>query len=720
MGNPADLKPGSMISVQLLSGDLSVGADGTVTHIDGARMYAFGHRFLAVGSTALPFARAEVVALLPNLNTSFKLATAKEWMGTIGQDRDTAISGELGKRAPTVPVSIAVTRNGRPVESYECQMVNDPLLSPLLLQMAVFSAIDATERTVGAASLRVTGEIEFRNAAAVHLNNIYSADNGSAMLVSLTTAVPMAYVMQSGFRSLELKKVTILVEAFDQKKQLTIDSVTASRREVRPGEKVQLNVLFLGDNGAETTRQVEYQVPIGAAPGPLYFTVADAGISNLADFRQILTANPRSVGQLSEYREQSAPQQQGVCADLARGTGVSARWRRPARAAAFRGADSGGLRSGRRRHHADAQFQNRGIGTRRRRHGHLRSQNHPGGNQGMTPFARPLVRCAALAAALAAALPPALLPSGTATWEMNSYNDFVRGRFTGISLSREGRLSLAPKMDTVFTSDQPVIWSVAEGPDGSVYAATGHRGRVYRIDRSGKATLLWTADQPEVFAIAVDAKGVVYAGTSPDGKVYRIEDGKASEYFAPKARYIWCLAVAPDGALYVGTGDQGKIFRVESACQRRGVLRDRPVAYHRPGGGFARPPAGGHRSQRHPLPHFGQGQGLRAVRCQPAGDPRHRPHAGRHRLRGRAGRLRGPAGAGGQPGDAGDGRGGRSHGHHHHHGGSPGRRDQAAGANPADAAGAIHHGLAGRDHAVRAQCGPHGRRPVGGLPHQSR
>src|SRR5213076_198252 len=35
MGNPADLHPGSLISVQLLSGDFSVAADGTVTHIDG-------------------------------------------------------------------------------------------------------------------------------------------------------------------------------------------------------------------------------------------------------------------------------------------------------------------------------------------------------------------------------------------------------------------------------------------------------------------------------------------------------------------------------------------------------------------------------------------------------------------------------------------------------------------------------------------------------------
>jgi hypothetical protein len=166
--------------------------------------------------------------------------------------------------------------------------------------------------------------------------------------------------------------------------------------------------------------------------------------------------------------------------------------------------------------------------------------------------------------ALAALVAQPVYPSGTTAWEMTSYADFIRGRFEGVSLSREGRLSLAPKVDTVFTSDQPVIWSVAQGPDGSLYAGTGHRGRLYRIDRAGASTLLWTADQPEIFAVAVDPKGIVYAGTSPDGKVYRIENGKAAEYFAPpKARYIWSLAVGPDGALYVGTGDQGKIYRVE-------------------------------------------------------------------------------------------------------------------------------------------------------------
>ena len=153
----------------------------------------------------------------------------------------------------------------------------------------------------------------------------------------------------------------------------------------------------------------------------------------------------------------------------------------------------------------------------------------------------------------------------TATWEMNGYQDFLRGRMSGLAVTHEGRLVLGPKLDTLFTSDQPEIWSVARGPDGSLYLGTGNRGRLFRLDSSGRSTLVWTADQPEIFALAVDSKGVVYAGTSPEGKVYRIESGKATEYFAPDARYIWALEVASNGDLFVATGDKGRIYRVTGA-----------------------------------------------------------------------------------------------------------------------------------------------------------
>jgi len=153
----------------------------------------------------------------------------------------------------------------------------------------------------------------------------------------------------------------------------------------------------------------------------------------------------------------------------------------------------------------------------------------------------------------------------TSTWEMTGYQDFLRGRISGLSLTRDGRLTLGSKLDTLFDSGQPEIWSVAPAPDGSLYLGTGHRGRLYKLDPAGKSSLVWTSDQSEIFAVTVDSKGVVYAATSPDGKVYRIENGKATEYFSPGARYIWALKAAPDGSLFVGTGDQGKIFRVTAA-----------------------------------------------------------------------------------------------------------------------------------------------------------
>ena len=157
--------------------------------------------------------------------------------------------------------------------------------------------------------------------------------------------------------------------------------------------------------------------------------------------------------------------------------------------------------------------------------------------------------------------------SSPAVWEMTSFSDFIKGKFEGVSLGRDGRLSLAPKLDTFFASEQPVIWNAAAAPDGSLYAATGHRGRVFRIDANGKATLVWTAPRPEVFAVAVDRSAVVYAASSPDGRIYRIENGKATEYFDPKTKYIWALVVGSDGALYAGTSDGGKIFRITAAGQ---------------------------------------------------------------------------------------------------------------------------------------------------------
>jgi hypothetical protein len=162
---------------------------------------------------------------------------------------------------------------------------------------------------------------------------------------------------------------------------------------------------------------------------------------------------------------------------------------------------------------------------------------------------------------------PLLLGSSPQAWEMSTYKDFSAGRMKGISLGRDGRLELAPKLTRIYTTDQPVVWATTRTPDGATWLGTGHGGRLYRVDASGNGTLIFTAPEPEIFALAADTQGRVYAATSPNGKIYRIENGRATEYFNPGTTYILSLAIDGNGVLYAGTGSEGKVFRITGANQ---------------------------------------------------------------------------------------------------------------------------------------------------------
>lgn len=304
IGDPKRLEPGSMISVELMTGDMSAGADGTLTYIDGSKVYAFGHKFLGVGPASIPFTRSEVIALLANVNTSFKISAARELMGVISEDRNTAITGETGRRAEMVPLDITLTDDSirgaaKRKDAFHMQVVRDPFLSPYLIQMALFSAIDAAERSSGASSVSLKGAIELDGSRApVPLRGIFAGDQSSAMQAALSAATPLAYLMQGGFSDLNIKHVSLEVESQAEKKEMDISQVYLSRREAKPGDTVQLMVQLDRDGGTSLTRSMPYTIPPGTAAGTLYFTVADGSQTSLTDLRQLLTETPHSSDQL--------------------------------------------------------------------------------------------------------------------------------------------------------------------------------------------------------------------------------------------------------------------------------------------------------------------------------------------------------------------------------------------------------------------------------------
>src|SRR5688572_19185325 len=153
-----------------------------------------------------------------------------------------------------------------------------------------------------------------------------------------------------------------------------------------------------------------------------------------------------------------------------------------------------------------------------------------------------------------------------ALWETSGRAELLKGDARGVSISDTGVVTLAPKLDEVFNTQQTYVWSSAVDNQGNVFLGTGHDGKTFKIAANGSGSLLFDATELDVTALAIGRDGVLYAGTSPDGKVYRIgADGKADVYFDPADKYIWSLALMSDGSLAVGTGDNGKLYRVRSA-----------------------------------------------------------------------------------------------------------------------------------------------------------
>ena len=82
---------------------------------------------------------------------------------------------------------------------------------------------------------------------------------------------------------------------------MQIEEVWPSRREARPGERVEIYTLLAGENGSEITRTSMFSIPTGAPLGPLYFTVADGNSTNLVEYQQLIGVSPKSPANLIAF-----------------------------------------------------------------------------------------------------------------------------------------------------------------------------------------------------------------------------------------------------------------------------------------------------------------------------------------------------------------------------------------------------------------------------------
>ena len=161
-------------------------------------------------------------------------------------------------------------------------------------------------------------------------------------------------------------------------------------------------------------------------------------------------------------------------------------------------------------------------------------------------------------------------------WQQHSREVFAAGEASGISITHDGLLQLAPELKAFATLDAERIWSLVEGPDGTIYAGTGDAGRIFKVDPAGRSELLFDSPEVAIHALAVGADGYLYAGTAPDGLVYKIDlEGSATTLTHTGEHYVWDLTFGTRGQLFAATGEGGKVLSI-SATGAAEVLYDPP------------------------------------------------------------------------------------------------------------------------------------------------
>jgi hypothetical protein len=300
-GLKGPLREGDAIGVSLVGGDLEMGATGTITHIDGDRVYAFGHPFFGLGPSQFPMTRAYVYAMLPSLMSSFKISAMGEVIGTMQQDRATAIAGTLGKGPAVIPMAVTLhsTREdgGTAKRSFTFQIANDQVFTPLLTYVALANTLSAYERQFGAATFSVKSRAQIQGHGDLILEDVFAGDNAT-LGAATAVAGPITMLLGNDREPVTVNGLDVSIEASESSRTVTIERVWLDEVRPRAGRTVPLKVLTRSYRGEEKISTVPIEIPANVS-GPLSLLVTDGRQLNAMEQRDLKRSlQPQSVAQM--------------------------------------------------------------------------------------------------------------------------------------------------------------------------------------------------------------------------------------------------------------------------------------------------------------------------------------------------------------------------------------------------------------------------------------
>ena len=293
----ATLEPGSPLGVAIVYGDFLLGATGTVTAVEGKKILAFGHSFMHTGNVNYFMTDAAVIGSVTGLTgNGVKLADVGRIIGRINQDRESGIAGVLGTFPAVVPVTVNVKdttldkqENFNVIIAYNENLI--PKLSASVAYAALSKMADSlAESTVDFEFSIKTNVVD--GGKFVRKNIFYnSTDVGQVAVVELMQALNL--ICSNAKEESNIFGVDVNISFDTERRTASIISIKPEKKNVKPGETVNLVVELQPYRKPVEKVIVPYTVPLTSSPGFLSLEIHGGGLVpvNQASSSGVITAD---------------------------------------------------------------------------------------------------------------------------------------------------------------------------------------------------------------------------------------------------------------------------------------------------------------------------------------------------------------------------------------------------------------------------------------------
>jgi len=260
---------GGAIGVQLIRGDISATAIGTVTHVGRQRVLAFGHPMMNAGEVGLPTSTARVLHILASESRSFKLAEALEPFGTLIHDRQPTIVVDPQLAAETVPVTLRVHGlTGAPRTEWRTEVVSHRTLTPILVFASIANAMGATASDQTDVVFRAESRVQIEGHGTVEVEDVgymSAGPNDTRRLSSLRLFDFVEAAFGNPFEESRVRSVELDLHVRFARDVLEIADASVASDEVDPGSRVNVHVVLRRYGERDVVRVVPVQIPRHAA-----------------------------------------------------------------------------------------------------------------------------------------------------------------------------------------------------------------------------------------------------------------------------------------------------------------------------------------------------------------------------------------------------------------------------------------------------------------------